>query len=207
MDECTNSGCCNDGCCLDASFGADDGICNCCLPGLQATLQFAAGETPQPKIAISTINTQSGVNEEGDIFSTVTTLVKFSNGDTIFPICNIELIEFRATAGTTAASSLTSTQLTTLINAVNIPTPEECSTCCSEELREFLQSFQTSTNSTVYSKKVTRIDSNANILVSGNNNKIRGTGLGVVILEKTANKTISVVNLCFVSQIKLLNNP
>lgn len=191
MSECINLSCC-DGCCLDGSFKPEPSdICNCCLPGLHATLKFAQDNNLQ--VSITTIAPTQGQNINGTISSLSSTLVQFpSNPATstdIFPICNIEMILF--------ASALTGDDLTELITAVSIPTPEECITCCSAELREFLQDSQSNNDITTISTHKN------NLFTGGSAKKILGTGLGVVIISSNSENRTAVVNLCFVSKITL----
>lgn len=194
MNDCTNFGNFGNGCCcINGSFCPEpgDNVCDCCLPGLKATLEFAAGNLPdQLPVSINTIDPSSGSSTEGNIITPVTNLVKFD--DKVISICNIEMITF---------SELNTTQLETLIAAVSIDTPEECKNCCSEELRLFFNALK------LVNKSVFRIASNKNKLLASPEKEILGTGLGVVILRQKVNparKPVHVVNLCYISTVGLV---
>lgn len=165
----------------------DKSVCDCCLPGLQAVLQFALDNGRQ--VGIVTIAPDQGAATEGPFFGNITTLVQFDNGDTVFPICNIEKITFIVSPTSPVLTPAEVAELLTIL--ANIPIPKDCRDCCSEELRQLLQSR--------VNDDISVISTHKNDIITGTDT-ILGTGQGVVLLQD--GNTFSAINLCFISKVE-----
>ena len=187
--------CCFRGCCF---HGDDDngngGICDCCLPGLQATLQFAFDNVLS--VSIGTIF-QLNSSEDKNLTEPITTLARFDtnndgNIDVIYSICNIErILLLKQSFGNKEPQDIIDA-LQIYLNAISIP--EECLDCCSEELRQLFEDN--------VGKSVTSIDSHHSNIV--NNTIVAGYGPGVAIFEDK-DKNVAIINLCYVSKV-VFNN-
>lgn len=167
-------------------------VCECCVAGIRAVLQFLNDEAASDITVVTTAPGNAVVN--GKIINFLPNAAKAEivvfEGPIFVSLCNIEVVQSRSLV--TAEGGLP-TALKTKLDATKQNVPEDC--CCEEELRKLFD--------TRISSNVKRIDTDKQNIVSGNQNKVLGTGLGVVIVDIPGPNGIA-VNLCFVSLVEFV---
>jgi hypothetical protein len=166
-----------------------------CMAGLRAVLGYLknVGATD---IIVETIASQPVVNNQSVIRfypdrnnECTALLVQFSSGE-IVSICQIEIIQSSALVDNSSGFMLS--MLKAALDRTIFNMPKICKTCCQEQLRIlFVDNI---------GKQVSNIDTNKNSVISGGNNVVIATGVGIALISLSGNDGIA-VNLCFVSSV------
>lgn len=196
--DCSNEKCSdnyNSKCNICSPKVAGTGAGKYCMAGLRIVLGYLknVGATD---IIVETIASQPAVNNQSVIRfypnrnnECTASLVQFSCGE-IVSICQIEIIQSSALVDSSSGFMLS--MLKAALDRTIFDMHKIYKKSCEEQLRMLFADN--------IGNQVSNIDTNKNSVISGRNNVVIATGLGVVLINLSGNDGVA-VNLCFVSSV------